>query len=130
MVEGAPHYTGGHVRSPEHFTIGRDGLIRAHRGKVGAYRVLGQRRATGEVQDGHVVAERLRQSTHRVFRARTALGNHDAKLLPVVHPAVAVGSHERPALLPEHDRPNALLSDSLNEIIGRETCHPLDAFRF
>ena len=60
----------------------------------------------------------------------TALRDDHAKLLAVVHPTVPVRGHDRPALLPEHDRTDALLGNGLDEIIGRKARDPLDAFRF
>src|SRR5215468_985291 len=87
-------------------------------------------RAARQIQDGHIVSERLRQATHTVLRAGTALRNNHAKLLTVVHPTEPVRGHDRPALLSEHDRTDALLGNDLNEIIGRKAREPLDALRF
>ena len=129
-VERPPHHTGGHIRLPQDFAVHGDGLIRARRGKVRTHRVLVDGRASRQIQDWHVVSERLRQAAHAVLRAGTALRDDHAKLLAVVHPTVPVRGHDRPALLPEHDRTDALLGNGLNEIVGRKAREPLDAFRF
>lgn len=91
--------------------------------------MLGERWSPRQIQDRHIITKRLRQSTHRVLRTGTALGDDHTEFFTVVHTAVAVRSHEGAAFLPEHDRANAFLSHRLNEIVGREASHPLDPFQ-
>jgi hypothetical protein len=89
-----------------------------------------ERRASREIENGHVVTVRLGQSTHGVLGARTALGDDDAELLPVVQPAEAVGRHQRPTFLAEHHGSDALLGHGLDQVVGGKAADPLDAFRF
>ena len=130
VVESPPHHVGHFIRLNQHLTGFGHRLISARRGKVGPYGVLVERRSSGEVQDGHVVAEGLGQASHGVLRAGTALGNDYAELFTVVQAAVAVGRHDSAPFMPEHDGSYAFLGDCLDELVGGETRDPFDTFKF
>ena len=49
-------------------------------------------------------------------------------VFPVVQPAEAVGRHQRPAFLAEHQGADALLGHGLDQVVGGEAADPLDAF--
>ena len=70
-VEGPLHHTGSHIRLPQDFTHG-DGLIGARRGKVRTHRVLVDGRASRQIEDGHVISERLRQPPMQFSEPRPA----------------------------------------------------------
>ena len=77
-----------------------------------------------------IVAKSLRKPAHRVFRTGGVLHGRDTEPLPVVHPVITVGCHDRTAFVSEHQWPYACLSRRFDQRVARETRHFSNALLF
>ena len=127
-VKGAAHHV-AHLRwvVDRLDALGDAAIVGRHR-EVRTHVDFAAHHPAGQHEDGHIVRKRLRQAAHRVLRARLALHCHHPETLPVARAAEAVGGHHRAALMAEHHWPDAGLGGALDERIGGEARHCLDAF--